>query len=140
MNGDGRSVHGTLVVKGALHQTYDEDKASGDWVTSTFSGTFAIPDRAFLEVPTEGEKVNIGPQQAPPLDYWAVVTGVDSMPDGSLRVIAELDQDAQLEEVEENEVSDEYEVLTFYGHATQIGNDLIKENRVPLSEMDNENG
>jgi len=41
MNRDGRRVGGTLIVKGALHQTYDEDKVSGDWVTSTCAGTFA---------------------------------------------------------------------------------------------------
>lgn len=136
MRGNGSEVPGTLIVRGVLHQTYEEDEAAGEWVTKTFSATFANEDRKFAGVPSRGDKVNIGPADAP-LDYWAEVTEVERMADGTLRVSAQLDPEGQREEVEENEVSTEYEVLTFYGHARQIANELIEEERTPLSELEN---
>lgn len=33
MRGNGSEVRGTLIVRGALHQTYEEDEAAGEWVT-----------------------------------------------------------------------------------------------------------
>jgi hypothetical protein len=126
MRDKGKRVAGTLIVRGALHQVSEEDEAAGEWVTKTYSASFAIENREFVGVPRPGEKVNIGPTEAP-LDYWAVVADVEQDPDVSVQVIAELDVDAQREDVEINEVSDEYEVLTFYGHAVQIDEELIDE-------------
>jgi hypothetical protein len=97
--------------------------------------SFAIEDREFAGIPRPGEKVNIGPTEAP-LDYWAVVAEVEQKPDGSIEVTTELDVEAQRADVEVNEVSDEYEVLTFYGHATQIDEALLDERRVPLSHLE----
>lgn len=84
-----------------------------------------------------GDKVNIGPAE-PPLDYWAEVAEVEELDDGTVRVTAQLDLESQREEVVENEVSAEYEVLTFYGHARQIEEDLLEERRIPLSQTDDE--
>jgi len=137
MGTDGKKVVGTLIVRGALHQTSEQEEAAAEGVTKTYSASFAIEDREFAGVPRAGEKVNIGPSEAP-LDYWAVVAVVEQKPDGSVEVTAELDVEAQREDVEVNEVSDEYEVLTFYGHATQIDEELISEKRVPLSELEDE--
>jgi hypothetical protein len=139
MRDKGKRVAGTLIVRGALHQVSEEDEAAGEWVTKTYSASFAIENREFVVVPRPGEKVNIGPTEAP-LDYWAVVADVEQDPDGSVQVIAELDVDAQREDVEINEVSDEYEVLTFYGHAVQIDEELIDEKRTQLSELEEGEG
>lgn len=135
MSTDGNSVVGTLIVRGALNQTYGEDGATEEWVTKTFSATFAIEDRDFASLPREGERVRVGPP-GPPLDYWAVVVEVEQKKDGNVEVMAQLDVEAQREDVEEDEVSYEYEVLTFYGHAKQIDNELIEETRVPLAELE----
>lgn len=135
MRDNGKRISGTLIVRGALHQVSEEDRASGEWVTRTYSASFAIEDRKFAGTPSPGEKVNIGPTEAS-LDYWAVVSEVGQRPDGSVEVTSELDIDAQREDVEINEVSDEYEVLTFYGHAVQIDVELIDEKREPPSELD----
>lgn len=132
MRDNGKRVSGTLIVRGALHQVSEEDRAAGEWVTKTYSAIFAIEDREFVGTPRPGEKVNIGPTEAP-LDYWAVVSEVEQNPDGSVQVIAELGIERQREDVEINEVSDEYEVLTFYGHATQIDEELVDERREKLS-------
>lgn len=59
-----------------------------------------------------------------------MVTEVEQNPDGSVQVIAELDIEHQRQDVETNEVSDEYEVLTFYGHAFQIDEELVDEKRI----------
>jgi hypothetical protein len=139
MRDKGKRVAGTLIVRGALHQVSEEDEAAGEWVTKTYSASFAIENREFVGVPRPGEKVNIGPTEAP-LDYWAVVADVEQDPDVSVQVIAELDVDAQREDVEINEVSDEYEVLTFYGHAVQIDEELIDEKRTQLSELEEGEG
>jgi len=72
MRDKGKRVAGTLIVRGALHQVSEEDEAAGEWVTKTYSASFAIENREFVGVPRPGEKVNIGPTEAP-LDYWAVV-------------------------------------------------------------------
>jgi hypothetical protein len=135
MRDNGKRVTGTLIVRGALHQISDEDEVAGEWVTKTYSTSFAIEDRELARVPRLGEKVNIGPVEAP-LDYWAVVAEVEQTEDGSVQVTAELDVEAQKEDVEINEVSDEYEVLTFYGHAVQIDEELIEEKRIPMNEVD----
>jgi hypothetical protein len=135
MRGNGKRVWGTLIVRGALHQISEEDEQSQEWVTKTYSATFAIEDRHFAGVPRQGEKVNIGPEEAP-LDYWAVVSEVEEKPDGTIEVIADLDTEAQKEDVEMEEVSDEYEVLTMYGHTAQIAEELIQETRTPLSELE----
>lgn len=134
MRGNGKRIAGTLIVRGALHQMSEEDDVAGEWVTKTYSATFAIEDREFASMPRLGEKVNIGPEEAP-LDYWAVVSEVEQKPNGRIQIIAELDVEAQKEDVEINEVSDEYEVLTVYGHTVQIAEDLIEERRTPLSEL-----
>jgi hypothetical protein len=134
MRNNGTRVVGTLIVRGALHQTSDEDDSAGVWVTKTFSASFAIEDRGFAGMPSPGDKVNIGPEEAA-LDYWAVVAEVEQSPDGSVRVIAELDFESQRGDVEINEVSDEYEVLTMYGHAVPIDQKLIDEKRTPISEL-----
>lgn len=136
---NGKRVAGTLIIRGALHQTSDEDVAAGEWVTKTYSASFAIEEREFVGVPRPGEKVNIGPSEAP-LDYWAVVAEVGRKPDGTVEVMAQLDLESQKEDVEINEVSDEYEVLTFYGHAVQIDEELIDEKRTPLSELEEGEG
>lgn len=135
MRGNGSEVRGTLIVRGALHETYEDDGASGEWVTKTRSATFAIENRRFVGIPGLGDKVNIGPAE-PPLDYWAEVDEVEELDDGTVRVTAQLDLDGQREEVEENEVSAEYEGLTFYGHARQIANEVIEETRTPLSDLE----
>jgi hypothetical protein len=135
MGTDGKKVIGTLIVRNALHQTSEEDEAAGEWVTKTHSASFVIEGREFAGIPRPGEKVNIGPTEAP-LDYWAVAAEVEQKPDGSIEVTAELDVEAQRADVEVNEVSDEYEVLTFYGHATQIDEALLDERRVPLSHLE----
>lgn len=137
MSTDGDKVVGTLIVRGALNQTYEEDGAAKEWVTRTFSGTFAIENRDFVGLPSEGEKVNIGPPR-PALDYWAVVAKVEQNQDGNFEVTAQLDVEAQREEVEEDEVSYEYEVLTFYGHAKQVANELLEVTRVPLSDLEDD--
>lgn len=135
MRGNGKRVVGALIVRGALHQISEEDEEAGEWVTKTYSASFAIEDRGFAGVPRIGERVNIGPEEAP-LDYWAVVLDVQQTPDGSVRVISELDIDAQKGDVAVNEVSDEYEVLTVYGNTTQIDEELIEEKRTPLSDLE----
>ena len=134
MRGNGKKVSGTLIVRGALHQISEENEQTGEWVTKTYSATFAIEDRHFAGIPRRGEKVNIGPEEAP-LDYWAVVSEVEENPDGTIEVLADLDVEAQNEDVEMEEVSDEYEVLTMYGHTAQIAEELIQETRTPLSEL-----
>jgi hypothetical protein len=135
MRDKGKRIAGTLIVTGALRQDYDEDPVAGEWVTKTYSATFAIEGRVFAGVPREGEKINIGPEEAA-LDYWAVVNEVAELSDGNLRVTAQLDVDSQREQVEVNEESDEYEVLTFYGHTVEIAEELIEEKRAPLSDDD----
>jgi hypothetical protein len=123
--GNDSEVRGTLIVRGALDQDYEQDRLSNEWVTRIYSSAFAIENRRFVGVPAVGERVNIGPDEAQ-LDYWAKVVEVDQELDGHLRVIAELDREVQLEEVETNEVSEEYEVLTFYGHASQVSREVVE--------------
>lgn len=134
MLNNGKRVVGSLIVRGALHQTSDEDAAAGEWVTRTFSASFAIEGRGFAGTPRPGDRANIGPEGAS-LDYWAVVSEVVQDSDGSIQVVSELDLEAQKDDVEANEVSDEYEVLTMYGHAVLIDQTLIDERRTPLSEL-----
>jgi hypothetical protein len=65
MRGNGKRVVGTLIVRGALHQISEEDKEASEWVTRTYAASFAIEDRNFDGVPRLGERVNIGPEEAP---------------------------------------------------------------------------
>jgi len=79
LRGNGSEVHGTLIVKGALHQDYLEDRATGEWVTKTYSATFAIEDRRFAGIPSRGERVNIGPGRgfSGLLGGWGSLGGMD---------------------------------------------------------------
>ncbi len=135
MRNNGKRVRGTLIIRGALHQITEVDEAAGEWVTKTYSASFMIEERDFAGIPREGEKVNIGPEEAP-LDYWAVVSAVEELEAGRVEVTAELDVEAQKEDVEINEGSDEYEVLTVYGHAAHIRDELIGEERGPYPDME----
>jgi hypothetical protein len=60
------------------------------------------------------------------------------MPNGTVRVTAELDPLSQREQLEMNEESDEYEILTVYGHAIEVALELIDESRTPLLDFKNE--
>lgn len=139
MRGNGHPIVGTLIVQGALRQDYEEDESTGEWVTKTYSVTFTIEDRGFVGIPMVGEKVNIGPEEVA-LDYWAIVSGVEQLPHGKVRVMAEVDPTTQLKQLEENEESDECEVLTVYGHAVELSEELIDERRTPLSELEDQEG